>query len=161
MRVILIRHGEALSSSPLGDEGRCLSVRGREQARATGRALAGRGFAPDRVWASPLVRAQQTAELVVAGFTEPGYAGLIEARDDLYPDSPIESLTQALARLLARSEADAASTLIAVGHMPYMAAAASTLLGCSVSGFGTGHAYVLEVAGLHPHRVELEWRWLG
>jgi phosphohistidine phosphatase len=170
MRVILIRHGEAVGSSALGDEGRHLSVRGRQQAAATGEALARRVPTPTHVWASPLVRAQQTAELVVAGFSEPAYPGEIQARDELYPDSPVDSLAEALAQVAANTRGGPDPTVLVVGHMPFMAVACSALLGTQVSGFGTGHAYVLAVASLSdratsspgfPHRATLEWRWTG
>ncbi len=150
MRVILIRHGDASMSSALGDAGRHLSIEGRRQAAATGAALAERGVHPTRVWTSPLVRAVQTAELVLASLA---YDGVILARDDLYPDSAIDPFARALAQL------DADATVIAVGHQPFMSTAASLLLGCSISGFATGAAYCLEVAGLFPHRAELAWRW--
>ncbi|MFO7563513.1 MAG: histidine phosphatase family protein [Enhygromyxa sp.] len=152
MRVILIRHGDAVSSSLLGDHGRPLSIEGRRQATATGRALAEHGIRPSRVWCSPLVRAVQTAELVVASLS---YDGVIEARDDLYSDSPIDSLTGALDKL------DPEEEVVVVGHQPYMSTATSLLLNCSVSAFGTGSAYCLQISGLFPHRAELEWRWLG
>lgn len=152
MRVILIRHGDAVSSSALGDHGRHLSIDGRRQAAATGRALAEHGVRPSQVWCSPLVRAVQTAELVVASLE---LDGVIEARDDLYSDSSVDSLLRALARI------DADQTVIVVGHQPYMSTVTSLLLNCSVSTFATGAAYCLQIAGLFPHRAELEWRWLG
>ncbi|HLT36112.1 MAG TPA: histidine phosphatase family protein [Enhygromyxa sp.] len=152
MRVILIRHGEAVSSSLIGDHGRHLSIEGRRQATATGRALAEHGVNPSRVWCSPLVRAVQTAELVVAQLD---LAGVIEARDDLYSDSPADSLVRALAGL------DAEQTVVVVGHQPYMSTATSLLLNYAVSAFATGSAYCLQVAALFPHRAELEWRWLA
>lgn len=150
MRVILIRHGEAIMSSPLGDNGRHLSIEGRRQAEATGRALASHEVRPTRVWSSPLVRAVQTSELVLAALD---FEGAVEARDDLFPDSSFDPLVRSLAEL------DGDATVIIVGHQPYMSTAASLLLGCSLSGFATGTAYCLRVAGFSPHRVELEWRW--
>lgn len=157
MRVILIRHGDAIMSSPLGDSGRHLSIEGRRQAEATGRALASHEVRPTRVWSSPLVRAVQTTELVLAALR---YEGVVEARDDLFPDSSFEPLVRSLARL------DGDSTVIVIGHQPYMSTITSSLLGASgsdlaTSGFATGAAYCLRVAGLFPHRVELEWRWPG
>jgi len=151
MRVILIRHGDAVSSMvSFDDRARYLSDAGRRQAAATGQALAARGVTPSQVWCSPLVRAVQTAELIVATL---GFEGAVAARDDLFPDSPIESLARALAQL------DDDEQIVVVGHQPFMSAAASELLGCSVGGFVTGAACCLRVKGLFPHQAELEWRW--
>lgn len=152
MRVILIRHGDAVTSSPLGDHGRPLSIAGRGQVKATGRALADRGVHPSRVWCSPLVRAVQTAELVVAALE---FEGVVEAQDELYPDSPIEPLVRALAGL------GPEESVVVVGHQPYMSTAVSMLLNLAVSSFATGAAYGLRVSGPSPLRAELEWRWPG
>jgi phosphohistidine phosphatase len=149
MRVILIRHGDAVASSLLGDSGRHLSVEGRRQASATGRALAEHHIRPSRVWCSPLVRAVQTAELVIAALE---FGGVIEVRDDLYPDSDVDSLVQALGELPGEE------SVIVVGHQPYMSTVGSLLLNRAVQ-FPTGAAYCLQVEGLHPPRVALEWRW--
>lgn len=155
MRVILIRHGHAVSPAASYDDAlRYLSVVGRQQARATGQTLAARSVRPSHVWSSPLVRAVQTAELVVAPLE---FGGSVEARDDLYPDSPFDSLARALAELLGESGEEA--QVVVVGHQPFMSNAASELLRCSIGGFVTGAAYCLEVAGLFPHRAELQWRW--
>jgi len=70
MRLILVRHAEAEAESPgtMGDFGRALTHRGREQAADTGGYLLGltkkkRGL---HVWTSPFVRAVQTAEELAA-----------------------------------------------------------------------------------------------
>jgi phosphohistidine phosphatase len=155
MLLTLVRHGDACSpTSALGDEGRCLSTTGRDQARATGSALAERGVTPTHVWCSPLVRAVQTAELVVA---ELSFDDVIEARGDLYPDSRPRALFKVLAALPADAD------VLIVGHMPFMAATASELLAAQVGGFSTGAAFRFEVRGT-PRVGEpalLRWRWLG
>ena len=150
MRVTLIRHGDAITSSPLGDHGRPLSIEGRRQVAATGRALAEHEISPTRVWCSPFVRAVQTAELIVAPLD---FEGIVEARDDLYPDSSTDSLVSALAGL--RPE----ESVIIVGHQPFMSTAASLLLNLAVSSFATGAALGLHVTRMAPLRAELEWRW--
>lgn len=151
LRVILIRHGDAVTSSPLGDAGRHLSSRGRKQAAATGRALAGYGIQPTRLWCSPLVRAVQTAELVVAALE---FEGVAEARDDLYPDSQVDSLIRTIQEL-------DDETIVVVGHQPYMSTAVSLLLDTPMHDFPTGAAHCLRIDGRFPPRVALEWRWLG
>ncbi|MGG5258433.1 histidine phosphatase family protein [Phycicoccus avicenniae] len=61
-RVVLARHGEAEYETGLTtDDGGCLTVVGRQQARALGEALRDENVA--RVWCSPLSRAVQTAEI--------------------------------------------------------------------------------------------------
>lgn len=154
MHLTLVRHGEAGSSfTALGDEGRCLTLRGRHQALATGQALASRGVELSHAWSSPLVRAVQTAELIVAGLT---FGGPIEARDHLYPDSRARELIAGL------SELDASASVLVVGHMPYMAGSASELLGISVGGLSTAEAFHIELdASGGPLRAELKWRWMG
>jgi broad specificity phosphatase PhoE len=65
MKLMLIRHGELRGDPgcrPARPVSGCLSECGVAQAEATGRALAGRRWR--RVWASPLGRALQTAEIV-------------------------------------------------------------------------------------------------
>ena len=96
MLLTLIRHGEACApTAALGDRGRALTIRGREESQETGRALASRGLVPSQIWTSPLVRAVQTAELVAAALP---YDRVIEARGDLYPSSDVEELCAALRR---------------------------------------------------------------
>lgn len=137
MLLTLVRHGDANApNNSLGDEGRCLSLRGREQARAAGRALAPQCTQLTHVWTSPLVRAVQTTELMLAALA---FDGIVETRDDLYPDSAPSSLLQALAKL--ESNAD----VLVVGHMPYMASLASELLGMHVGGFSTCGALRVEL----------------
>jgi phosphohistidine phosphatase len=153
MLLTLVRHGDAgAPTNDLGDAGRCLSPIGREQARTTGRALAAREVTPSLVWSSPLVRAVQTAELLVAPLP---YAGPVVARDDLYPDSLPRSLFAALRQL------DEDADVLVVGHMPYMATAASELLDLHVSGFSTAAALRIEVTELPPNRARLKWRFVG
>ena len=151
MHLTLVRHGEAASQiNDLGDAGRCLTVLGRDQARATGRALRERGVAPTHAWSSPLVRAVQTAELIVSSLE---FRGALAARDDLYPDSSPGGLVAALAALPASAD------VLVVGHMPYMAMAASVFLDLSVSAFATAEAFRVEIAG--PGQGRLQWRFAG
>lgn len=153
MLLTLVRHGDAgAPTNELGDSGRCLSAHGRSQAHATGLALAQREVSPTAVWTSPLVRAVQTAELIVASLE---FGGPVEARADLYPDSAPRSLFMALAEL-----GDDADVLV-VGHMPYMAGAASEVLDMHVGGFSTAAAFRIELRSWQPRRATLAWRWVG
>ena len=59
-----MRHGDA-EPSAVSDEVRPLSARGRSEVQEVGRALVAH-LGIDRIVASPLVRAQETASLVAA-----------------------------------------------------------------------------------------------
>ncbi|MGH7393019.1 MAG: histidine phosphatase family protein [Candidatus Rokuibacteriota bacterium] len=67
MRLLLARHGESIWNEVRRFQGASdvpLSARGRDQARALGRALA--GFRLAAAYASPLTRARDTAEIALA-----------------------------------------------------------------------------------------------
>ncbi|HLZ72924.1 MAG TPA: histidine phosphatase family protein [Dehalococcoidia bacterium] len=67
-RLLLTRHGETVANAARRFSGRsdvALTALGRRQAKALGRRL--RGFEIDAAYASPLLRARQTAEIALAG----------------------------------------------------------------------------------------------
>jgi phosphohistidine phosphatase len=63
----LLRHGEAEPHDARSDDERRLTPRGEDQARAAGRALAALEIAFQAVYASPKVRARDTARLACEG----------------------------------------------------------------------------------------------
>ncbi|HAN81191.1 MAG TPA: hypothetical protein DCQ47_07045, partial [Gammaproteobacteria bacterium] len=64
MHIILMRHGEAVPFAP-NDADRTLTPKGKSQAMNTGSQLKRGGWSPEAVYCSTLIRAQQTAELVI------------------------------------------------------------------------------------------------
>jgi phosphohistidine phosphatase len=63
----LIRHAKSSRDYPgLDDIDRPLNARGRSDAPLMARVLAGRNFAPDRLYSSPALRALRTAQAVAA-----------------------------------------------------------------------------------------------
>jgi phosphohistidine phosphatase len=60
----VLRHGRALPAGAGGDSARPLSPGGVEEVARLGACLQALGAGPIRVLASPLLRAQQTAEIV-------------------------------------------------------------------------------------------------
>ncbi len=105
MELLLVRHADA---EPLGasgsDHDRALSAEGHDAMRAAVRALARLGVRVDRLYASPLLRARQTAEhLRELGSSE------IEVLDGL-ADAPSTALLEHLRGVRAA----------AVGHAPWM-----------------------------------------
>jgi phosphohistidine phosphatase len=122
VQAFLIRHAEAIDETlALRDPHRHLTPHGREQARALGDRLRWHDCEPTRVVASPLVRAVQTAELVVAtlGLAVPV---CVEIDVDLTPDGD----PRAVAAWLAREPADA--VVLVIGHEPSLSALGALLI---------------------------------
>jgi phosphohistidine phosphatase len=146
MLVYLIRHAHALDGAD--DAARPLSQRGREQVRALARLLRARDiFQPAAIWHSPLVRARETAELLVrrAGCGIP----LMEMAGLMSGDDP-----RVMARRIRRLHEDVAL----VGHEPHLSALASLL----VAGAAEPALFVLKkCAMLALERDERRWmvRW--
>ncbi|MFO0930540.1 MAG: phosphohistidine phosphatase SixA [Gemmataceae bacterium] len=112
MRLILIRHGEAAPVGAHGvhdDEERPLTDAGRGQCRAAAAALKRLGVKLDRLLASPLVRARQTAEEVVAGWGDG--APEVEECEALAPGGRKRKVNQKLLQ-------DSVDTVAVVGHNP-------------------------------------------
>ena len=84
MDIYLIRHADAL---PLGERGitddaeRPLSDKGETQSKTLAKALHRCGIKFDHLFASPLVRAQQTADLMVKAWSHSGLS--VETCDQL------------------------------------------------------------------------------
>jgi len=99
-QLILLRHAKSdWSSGARSDFDRPLNARGRADAPRMGAWLAGHGYAPDAVIASPAARARETAELVCAAldFT----VADIDFERDLY-GAPAETIRAVAAEYLAR-----------------------------------------------------------
>jgi phosphohistidine phosphatase len=118
--VYLIRHAEAVPETlDLPDPARHLSPTGRDQARALGERLRWHDCLPTLVWTSPLVRAVQTAELVIAGLA---HGGPIDAHPGLALDGDVRAVAAALAAL-----PDDASILL-FGHEPSLSGLGGLLI---------------------------------
>lgn len=116
MLLHLIRHAHAEDTTP--DEGRRLSRRGRAQVRTLAKFLRrSEAFAPEEIWHSTLVRAQETAALLALGTRRP--APLREI-DGLAPDDDPHAFARRLARLT--------RPVAVVGHEPFLGALASLLV---------------------------------
>lgn len=121
VQVFLVRHAEASPETiALRDPHRPLTAHGRTQARALGDRLRWHDCVPTHVWASPLVRAVQTAELVVAGIQ---HEVTVDIAPLLAPDGSTRDLVAALQKL------PPASVVLLVGHEPSLSAIGAVLLG--------------------------------
>ena len=116
MKLYLIRHAHALDGAD--DDARPLSGKGRAQVTRLASFLrASDAFAPEEIWHSPLVRAQQTAELLADRLK------LDASRREVTGLAPMDD-PRVIARRLAREK----RALALVGHDPHMSALASLLV---------------------------------
>ena len=127
MKLILVRHGHA----PHREGKRSLSERGEREVRILADYLAQKGFLPERIFHSDLLRAEQTACLLQESFTNVP----LEVSEDLRPESPVSHWHERLD--------DWRGDLMLVGHMPYMPIMTKTLIG-ELMDFPTAQAVILE-----------------
>jgi phosphohistidine phosphatase SixA len=89
----LLRHGEAEPASVDGDAGRRLTSTGVDVVRRLGSLLARSGWRPSRAFTSPLVRARDSARLVLEPVDDPPLVEtLLELSPDALPDEAIAAL---------------------------------------------------------------------
>lgn len=144
--MFLVRHAEAIEETlSLRDPHRHLTPRGRIQARALGDRLRWHDCTPSHVWTSPLVRAVQTAELVVAGI---GTDTAVEVVAELAPDGSARALVAALGALPPES------TVLLVGHEPSLSGIGTLLIGGAVDALGKAQA-----ARIDDGRLRWRFRW--
>jgi phosphohistidine phosphatase len=121
VQIFLVRHAAAVDETlTLRDPHRYLSAEGRIQARALGDRLRWHDCTPTHVWSSPLVRAVQTAELLMASI----HGDVpVEVVPDLGPDGSARDLVAAL-----RAAATDAHVIL-VGHEPSLSGIGALLVG--------------------------------
>ena len=148
MKIILMRHGNALQTSP--DSARPLSGKGVHEAEAAGGFLRSINEIPDVILHSSLLRSRETAEYVEKAL---GATGLLRLNTGLKPeDSPRKFLSEALVEFAEYADSD--YTVMVVGHEPFISELASLLLWnsrCNLT-FDTGT--LLKAESSNP---EKEW----
>ena len=150
MRILLVRHGEAVpyDTTPV-DERRWLTDAGRSGVRSVAQALATRGVRFTHVYTSPLVRAVQTTEILVQ-HVHPASDVPVSVHVALSAEEG--GIHQALAPLAKAGEDD---TIALVTHMPKVSAMAAYLTGNQrFEPFDTGAVYMLTRTGGGPCSVE-------
>lgn len=116
IRVYLVRHGIAVDSAEKGtldDSARPLTAKGRRRFRKAAKAFARLGEPLDHIFSSQLVRAVQTAEILVSA-VKGDEVGIL---DELRPDVGVGKLLAEVGRRVKDEEAVAL-----VGHDPQMTA---------------------------------------
>ena len=123
MELYLIRHADALALGERGitnDEERPLSEKGECQSEAAAKTLMLRGVALDRLYTSPLLRARQTAEILLRVWAKPEL--ILETCNGLAPGGKPRKLSKYLLK-------SGGGKIGLVGHMPDLAEFAGWLLG--------------------------------
>jgi phosphohistidine phosphatase len=137
MELYLIRHGIAVEHSPaITDEERELTKEGRQKTEQVAQRLVSWGLHFDLIVTSPLVRARQTAEILIAA----GLSPQLESSTHLMPNANIQRW---LMDWLEPRGYSAQTQLALVGHQPCLSSWAETLLWGAARG-----CLVLKKAGM-------------
>ena len=127
MYLYLIRHGIAVDPDPFAldsiasDEVRSLTRIGRKKVEQVADKLTKLDLKFDLIMTSPLVRAQQTADILMNRQISPQ----LEVNQDLKPSARIESW---LTAWHARADCDSLSTIALIGHEPNLSEWAELLM---------------------------------
>jgi phosphohistidine phosphatase len=119
----VIRHADAHALGERGvtdDAGRPLTEIGEVQAKAVGTALQARGVRLGMVVTSPLVRARQTAELILAQFRSE--RPVLQVAEELAPGGKPKQLARFLRKL-------GGEAVAVVGHQPDLGESTAWLIG--------------------------------
>ncbi len=141
LNLYLLRHGEAgnRTAIPVKDAERSLTVAGRKELEEIAASMLSQGMRFDRILASPLKRAYETAATVSKTFKT---LNLLEQWNELRPEANRLNLYRRLSKLKQDSE------ILLVGHEPYL----GTMIGEMISGNGNSHI-ALKKGGLAKIRV--------
>lgn len=145
MKLYFIRHGKA-GHNAATDEARPLTDVGIEQAKNNGAILKAMGVTPAKIYCSPRLRAQQTAQHI-------GQALNIEAEINEACNFSF-TLTKAFDLT---SNFDADDEILFVGHNPSMSEVVSSITGAQVDLSPCAMACVTRVNLQHPASTVLKW----
>jgi phosphohistidine phosphatase len=123
VELFLIRHADALELGERGitnDEERPLSEKGEADAEAAALALQAKGVVLDKLLTSPLLRARQTAEILLRVWSRPEL--VLDTCDCLAPPGKPRKLSKYLLKT-------GSEKIGLVGHMPHLGEYAAWLLG--------------------------------
>ena len=146
MRLYFFRHGIAEFGEDKADALRALTSEGIEKTKTAAKTLDALGVCPTHLFASPLVRARQTADLLAETFRVP-----VEIRDALAPGfavPDVETITAAL---------DREASVMFVGHEPDLSLTVAGLIGGGELILKKGGLARVDVTGYQPMRGALVW----
>jgi len=148
MKLCFMRHGIAVdrgdTTKPSDDRQRALTPKGIKRMRKAATGLLSLSIPFDRILASPLVRARQTAD-IVAGVLH--MEDRVEEIQELSPDRSVQDLLSGLAAHAGKSN------ILLIGHEPLLSSTVSFLLSGKAGAeirLKKGGLCCLEVDGLPP-----------
>jgi len=136
IRIDIVRHATAEPRGPHGDATRALDSNGRAAADVLGAELGAIGWRPQCVWASPYVRAQQTARRVLAAAR---VDVRVAAARELEPENDPAGVTAWLAAV-----ADGAAHIALFSHQPLVGRLVGDWTGTLLAGVATGELFGVE-----------------
>lgn len=145
MKLYFMRHGEAVDVAPT-DHDRELTERGVERTEKAAQGLAKLKLKPEAIFASPRVRAQQTATIVAQALGRN-----VTTSEDVNFDFNVK----AVHRLIESMEDEA--EVMFVGHNPSMSVVVNQLTGAQI---GMKKGGIARVDLFAPESVEGELVWL-
>lgn len=152
MQIFVLRHGQA-EPQKTSDEARNLTEKGRADVAASTHFSLADLKAVQEIWASPLVRAQQTAQIVQAILLQQGISVAIKTTDLITPESYPLDLFDAL------QNANVNSILLA-SHMPFVGSFIDVFCG-TASGYHSMNTSSLALVECNiPAAACGELRWL-
>jgi phosphohistidine phosphatase len=151
--IFVLRHGEAGNRMTIVDEDskRPLTPGGRIEMQKIAKSLKTVGLQTDRIYASPLRRARETAEIVARILKIPK----VEEWDELKPDGSKQALYRKLAKLERNSRP------ILVGHEPHLSSMIGEIIGTPEARIvlKKGGFARVRITSFTP-RISGELRWL-
>ena len=150
MKLLVMRHG--IAEAPLnGDFSRALTTVGRQGVKRTAKDLIKRQQEPNKVFASPLVRAQQTATLVVAEIC-PGLE--VNTLDQLSPEGNLGQVMDTLTEMADTAAAD--EVILLVSHQPFVSYFVHALTGVELF-MDTAEVICISIEIIAKNCGEIEW----
>jgi phosphohistidine phosphatase len=153
MQLLIVRHGEA-EMAAASDEVRNLTPRGRDVTVALAQALQKKHFRPTQIWASPLVRAQQTASILRERLA---FAPALRECSAMIPEGDVRRCLELLQR------ENAGETIMLVSHQPFVTQLISWLCDASMQADGdvpsltTSAAILLQLPEIDAGCAEQQW----
>jgi len=112
MHVFVLRHGQA-EMQQTTDEARNLTAKGRSDVAAAVRVSLPDLRGIQEIWASPLIRAQQTAQIVCDILAAQGIHPIVKTIDNIAPESQPEAVFDML-------QASHSHSILLASHQPFV-----------------------------------------